>query len=113
MDYTITYKVAPRGEGKTKWLLEKAHSELLNGNTVYYFSNDKQSYDSFMSKCARNYGMVCHIEFSNDVNNIPMDTVVLVDDLSMRGENILEHIYFLRNTKHKLYVTIEGYLDNN
>lgn len=106
------YKVASRGEGKTKWLLNQAKRELDAGETVVLFNNEKNrglEYKCFMEKYFVTFHEVCKVESACHVHNIPHDAVILIDNLLMLDMH-MNVINYLNGQCKKVYITLDGKL---
>lgn len=103
----IIYKVAQRGEGKTKWLVEQAKNELDSGELVLYLSPYSRNYTLFLNYYTSVFKEVCKIEHIKDINNVPEGSVVLVDELIDLHEHMLSIKSMLHRVKYA-YVTIDG-----
>ena len=102
----ITFKVAPRGEGKTKWLLEIAKRYADEGRTVYLFTDDDQDYSKFCEKYFNIFKTVCPIQRLTAFKLSPSD-VVLVDNLFRHCTSIGDLTFIQRNC-YRMFITIEG-----
>lgn len=106
------YKVASRGEGKTKWLLNQAKKELDAGETVIFFNNEKNQrleYKCFVEKYFVTFHEICKVESACHVHNIPHDAVILIDNLLMLDMH-MNVINYLNEQCKKVYITIDGKL---
>lgn len=106
------YKVASRGEGKTKWLLNQAKKELDAGETVVLFNNEKNrglEYKWFVEKYFVTFHEVCKVESACHVHNIPHDAVILIDNLLMLDMH-MNVINYLNGQCKKVYITLDGKL---
>ena len=106
----IIFKVAPTGEGKTKWLLDIAKHCSDTGVDVYLYINEPEEYVRFCRKYFNLYSSVCPVKA---LQHIPLDvlstSVILVDDLMSHSANIGD-IKFLQRSCGQLFVTITGKL---
>lgn len=106
------YKVASRGEGKTKWLLNQAKNELDGGETVILFNNEKNrgvEYRSFVEKYFVTFHEVCKVNSACHIHSIPHDAVVLIDNLLMLDMH-MNVINYLNGQCKKVYITLDGKL---
>ena len=106
------YKVASRGEGKTKWLLNQAKKELDAGETVIFFNNEKNQglfYKCFVEKYFVTFHEICKVESACHVRQIPHDSVILIDNLLMLDMH-MNVINYLNGHCKKVYITIDGKL---
>lgn len=106
------YKVASRGEGKTKWLLNQAKKELDAGETVVLFNNEKNrglEYKRFVEKYFVTFHEVCRVESACHVPDIPHDAVILIDNLLMLDMH-MNVINYLNGQCKKVYITLDGKL---
>lgn len=99
----ITIKVAGPGEGKTKWLLEQAHTYSVT-NDVLFVATDENEYYRFCEKYFATYNQICPVQrFHVDV--LKPTSVVLVDELLQKhGVDVLA----IQHNCSKVLVTIEG-----
>lgn len=103
----ITFKIAGRGEGKTKWLLNIAKEfHDKNIRTVLYTYVDDE-YRMFCEKYFNLFGHVCPVEILENDNQVDHETVVLIDDLLSYNISLNE-LTRLQSRCYKMFVTIEG-----
>lgn len=100
----ITFKIANRGEGKTRWLLEKAHE--LKGESVKFYSDTTQEYLLFCEKYLNFYNEICRVEHL-DIEKLTSEDIVLIDDLFSISDTKI-NINHIKNVAKKLYITLEG-----
>ena len=108
----FTYKVASRGEGKTKLILNQAKKELDAGETVIYFNNEKNQgleYKCFVEKYFVTFHEICKVESACHVHHIPHDSVILIDNLLMLDMH-MNVINYLNGQCKKVYITLDGKL---
>ena len=107
MDEKLVYKIASRGEGKTRWLLEKAEEESRNGNQVYLATKNPLEYRRFVEKFFSLYQRVCT---THQLTSASMMTggncVVLIDELLT--SDVLSEIDAIIAKSSKVYVTLNG-----
>lgn len=108
----ITYFVAPRGEGKTQWLRERAVEETRNGNKVYMYTNSPLRYRNFIEEFYDATGEICHVLCAEDPSVVPEGSVVLIDNMISSGINTCE-LTDLSNKVSHIYITLEGISANN
>lgn len=101
----VTFKIARKGEGKTKWLINIANM-YDNERQVYLYTSDDNSYRKFCEKYFSTYNRVCPVERLNTFKLTEND-VVLVDDLFTHSLDISE-IRFIQRNCYKLFITLEG-----
>lgn len=111
----IIFKVLPKGEGKTKWLLDVAKKYSDDNYNVYLLTHDEEKYNKFCSKYVTLIGSHCPVQMycgNRNINN----TIILVDNLMNYGLSVFD-LRQLNNNCFKLFVTIEGssedYMNNN
>lgn len=102
----ITFKITPRGEGKTKWLLDVAHDYEGSGRKVYLYTDDESKYAKFCEKYFKTFGRICFVERLTSFK-LTSEDVVLVDDLLSHDTAISDFIY-IHNNSYAMYVTLEG-----
>lgn len=100
----VVVKVAPRGEGKTTWLLEKANA--LKEQKLKLWTKVPQEYSLFCEKYFKLYGHICPVE-QLDIECLESEDTVLIDNLLELSEDLLT-IAKVKNTAKKIYVTMEG-----
>ena len=103
----ITFKIANRGEGKTRWLLEKAHE--LRGESLKFYSATTQEYVLFCEKYLNFYNEICRVEHL-DIEKLTSDDIVLIDDLFSISDATI-NINYIKNVAKKLYITLEGNIE--
>ena len=101
----ITFKVAPKGEGKTKWLLELAY-KYAGLRKIYLYTNDDNEYRKFCEKYFSTYNQICPVERLTAFKVTDND-VVLVDNLFTKDSSISDFTFIQRNC-YKLFITLEG-----
>lgn len=110
------YKVAPRGGGKTKWLVEKALVEQAEGNQIYLLINDpipnfgSIQYRKFMELFYTNFTRLATIHPIDKLETIPEGAVLLIDDL-IKYDIIPSDLYKLRGKVKKIYIAVEGTIE--
>ena len=102
----IVFKVAPKGEGKTKWLLNVANEYITAGRTVYLYTNDDQEYARFCEKYFNVFHHVCSVIRLTSLN-VTSDDVILIDDLFSYTMPI-SNIQKMQRDCYKLFITVEG-----
>ena len=103
----ITFKIANRGEGKTRWLLEKAHE--LKDEPIKFYSKTTQEYSLFCEKYLNFYNEVCRVEHL-DIEKLTSEDIVLIDDLFSISDTKI-NINYIKNVAKKLYITLEGNIE--
>ena len=106
------YKVAPRGEGKTKWLLNQAKNELDAGEKVVLLTNEANrglEYKIFAEKYFGTFHEVCKVDTVNHIHQIPHDGIVLIDNLFMLDMHMNAVTYLIGQCK-RVYITLDGKL---
>lgn len=103
----ITFKIASRGEGKTKWLLNIAHS--LKNESIKLYTETSSEYAIFCEKYFRLYNEVCLVK-RLDKDEINADDVILIDNMLETNINFNDLKYINRSCK-KIYATLEGNID--
>lgn len=105
----ITFKIAKKGEGKTRWLLDVAHSYAKTDKPVYYCANLQTEYGNFCEKYFRTFQEICNVK-ELSLPHLDGDAVVLIDD--MMTTNITpKDILYIQQNSYKLYVAITGITD--
>lgn len=103
----ITYFVAPRGEGKTQWLRERAVEETRNGNKVYMYTNSPLRYRNFIEEFYDATGEICHVLCAENPSLVTSESVVLIDDMINSGVNTSDLNQLSTKVSH-IYITLEG-----
>lgn len=106
----IVCKVAPKGEGKTKWLLNIAKECSDKNETVYLATSSVYQYTRFCEKYFALFNTVCPVIYYED--DTDKDSVVLIDNLVESGVN-MNNIALIKNTCKTIYITVEGVLAND
>ena len=109
----IIYKVAPPGEGKTKWLVDNANVEYCNGKTCYFlcFSSNVTAYQDFCDMYMAYYNKVCPVLILDMTEDINENTCVFIDE-GMSNELIGSIVKNLKSRCDKIYITLEGFTNN-
>lgn len=100
----ITFKIANRGLGKTRWLLEKAHQH--RDEPVKFYSETTYEYSLFCEKYFSLYNEICKVEHL-DIENLTSEDIVLIDDLFSLSYTKI-NINNIKKIAKKLYITLEG-----
>ena len=101
----VTFKVAPKGEGKTKWLLSIAY-KYSRQHKIYFIPKNSAEFVKFCDKYFATYHEICPVYRYDGCENTE-NTVVLVD-------NLLEHnlttntLEFIRKNCYKMFISVEG-----
>lgn len=105
----LSVKVASKGEGKTKWLLQIANSNIENDKVVWLYTNTEKEYNTFCEKYFKLYNTVCLVKHltSEDVSLVANNEVVLIDNIFNHNYCNKDVIYLQKNC-HKVYITVEG-----
>lgn len=105
------YKVAPRGGGKTRWLLEQAHVESELENPVCLLVNDdptgSREYQKFVEKYFSIYHEICKVIVAEHITSVPKNSVVLIDNPLNLNKHIQSHIA-LEERATRIYVAVDG-----
>lgn len=105
----ITFKVAKKGEGKTRWLLDIVNKYAGN-NKIYLYTDDEVVYRRFCEKYFSTYSKVCPVMLLTSFDDI-QDSIVLVDNLFTQDSSISDFTFIQRNC-YKLFITLEGESSN-
>ena len=103
----ITFKVLPKGEGKTKWLLDIAKKYVDKGYRVSLFTDSYREYVKFCEKYFSLYNRVCPID-RHDSMHVTQNDVIIVDDLFKKEDRALEDLRELQTLVYKIFITLEG-----
>ena len=101
----ITFKIAPKGEGKTRWLLNIA-KQYASERSVLLVVKDNNEYSKFCDKYLALFNEVCPVKLYN-TEEVDETSVVLID-------NYFEHILpsntieYIRRKCYKMFITLEG-----
>lgn len=107
MDSVFVYKVAPRGEGKTRWLLDASLNLSEGGKQIFLATTNTFEYARFVDKFFSLFNKVCPVQHTTDFKNVTQDSVVLIDDLLSSGIDLNEVIE-LQYKCSNVYITLEG-----
>lgn len=102
----IVFKIASRGEGKTKWLLDIANQLSDNSCKKYIITRSDEDYQKFCEKYFRNFNQVCLVERLTD-QLITNSDYILIDNLLDLDVTTM-FIKELQAACNQLFVTIEG-----
>ena len=111
------YKVAPRGEGKTKWLIHNAYDEIHSLDDdpnsiqtyVYLIVKDANEAQHFSEMYFSLYNEVCKVNFvvGSNLISVPYGSIILIDNLLLHTMNTRDLHLLIARCK-KAYITIEG-----
>lgn len=105
----ITFKVASKGEGKTKWLLNIAKQYSDENRKVYLLTDKGHEFSRFCEKYCNLFSEVCHVERLIDTC-VTNEDVVLIDDIFT--QNIpTSCIDDISRNCYKMFITVDGALD--
>lgn len=102
----IVFKVASRGEGKTKWLLDVANELSTNSCKQYIFTDSDESYRRFCEKYFNKFNKICPVERLTD-QEVTSSDYILIDNLFDIPLTTM-FIKDLQNSCAQMFVTIEG-----
>lgn len=105
----VMFHVARRGEGKTRWLLDKAHE--LKEYPVKLYCQTSQEYSLFCEKYFSLYKEICPVEYLNSHEDVLPSDIVLIDDLITLSSSLV-NIRHIKNNCYRMYVTVEGETSN-
>jgi hypothetical protein len=101
----IDFKVLPAGEGKTRWLVGRAYEESQFGHHVVFLSHSPSEYERFLTYYRTEYGAGCPVRYAHDIENIPLDSVVLIDNLDKKVHHSLFDLDVLKEKCLKILAT--------
>lgn len=101
----ITFKVAPAGTGKTKWLLEAAH-KYSRHHKIYLVTNSSQEYSKFCDKYFALFQEVCPVN-RYDFGIADPNAVILIDNIFSQN-NAVSNVEFMQRNCYKMFITVEG-----
>lgn len=101
----ITFKIAKKGEGKTKWLLDIAN-KYSSSNKVYLYTDDEREYREFCEKYFKMYSNICPVRKLTNVDSLE-GSIVLVDNM-LNQDSATSDFTFIQRNCYKLFVTLEG-----
>ena len=104
--HEITFKVAKRGEGKTRWLLNIANEYSESDRPILYCTDLESEYGNFCEKYFKTFHKIANIQRIS-LTQLTGNEVVLIDDLMAMNFTIKDIAYIQRNC-YKLYITVEG-----
>jgi hypothetical protein len=113
MDNKLVYKIAKRGEGKTKWLLEKADEATSQGKEVYLATTNPAEYQRFVEKFFSLYHRICTVHqltTHSDITNL--NSVVLMDEMLNSCFDVME-IKQMAWKCEKMYITLSGTVESD
>lgn len=102
------YKIAPPGEGKTKWLVQKAFESTISNKRCYYVvtSTNDREFEKFCELYRSLFNHVCPVTVLSDETTIDENCVILIDE-GMRRKSI-GTIMSLTESANTIYMTLEG-----
>lgn len=105
----IIYKIAGRGEGKTKWLVHKAKYELDNDNNVVLLTTDAdgRKYKKFVDNYFSEFRQICRVGIVTDLHSLESDSVVLIDNL-FELDLHMNAMSYIADVAKRVYITAEG-----
>ena len=105
------YMIAPPGEGKTKWLVQKAHESIVANKKCYYVitSDTDREFEKFCEMYRALFNHVCPVNVLSEIESIDSNCVILIDE-GMRRKSI-GTIMFLSEAADTIYMTLEGYYE--
>lgn len=101
----VTFKIAKKGEGKTRWLLELAY-KYAGQRKIYLYTTDTTEYHKFCEKYFSLYNQICPVELLTEPDETEQD-VVLVDNLFKCDSNTSNFTHIQKHC-YKLFITLEG-----
>lgn len=99
----LVIKVARKGEGKTKWLLNIAHDYRNQDNPIFLYTDSEHEYSRFCEKYFSNFASICKVK-QFDIHEISADSIVLIDDVLNKNVNVRQ----IQEKCKNIYITIEG-----
>lgn len=108
------YRVAPAGEGKTKWLVSCAEAEITKQSEcavppVVFFTKVPRKYADFAENYFARTRKLFACRIATEVTEIQSEDTVLIEDWhtdSISGKDLIA----LRGIARKVYITVEGTL---
>ena len=104
----IYFKVLPAGEGKTRWLVEKAFKEVNNGKKVVFLSEDTTEFEKFVRYYRTLFAMYCPVVHATTPQDVPAESVVLIDELVIKLVEEKIDINILKEKCSNIFITVEG-----
>ena len=98
----------PAGEGKTRWLVEKAFKEVNNGKKVVFLSEDTTEFEKFARYYRTLFAMYCPVVHATTPQDVPAESVVLIDELVIKLVEEKIDISILKEKCSNIFVTVEG-----
>lgn len=95
---------ANRGEGKTKWLADRAKECADAGRKLYYVGN-KTSFDSVKRVYEGTYYEKCPIEYG-DANYVTRDYCFFTDEFMINAINLANFKQFIVENGCEWYITM-------
>ena len=105
----LVCKVASRGEGKTKWLLNAA-KRYSDSHAVYLVQDDLTEYSRFCEKYFITFNELCKVQ--RYTGAVEPNSVILIDDLFSQSIDFSDVAYLKRDC-HKVFITINGVTVDN
>lgn len=104
----IYFKVLPAGEGKTRWLVEKAFNEINSGNPVVLVTKDDEEFDKFVMYYRTLFAMYCPVRHVKGIEEIPDNAIVLIDNFMFKLEKNVFDINAVKSKGAAIFATVEG-----
>lgn len=108
----ITYFVAPKGEGKTKWLRERVIEETEKGNTVHFYTQFYNLYLRFAESFFNDTGKLCEVRWADKSSDIRKGDIVIIDNLTISVDTHVTVLQAICEKAGHVYITLEGNLGN-
>jgi hypothetical protein len=106
----IKFKVLPAGEGKTRWLVEKAFDECSKGNSVFLLTNDNDEFQKFMIRYRTSFSMYCPVKMLETTSPVPNNAIVLIDNFTEKVSSGLIYMSTIQTSAKEVFATLTGKL---
>lgn len=98
---------ANRGEGKTKWLFERAVEESLNGKHLYYIGTEK-SMEALARMWEATFHEKCPITNWSESSDIIRPCCILTDEMFANLYDMTLWFNFMKRYDATWYITVDN-----
>lgn len=103
----IKFKILPAGEGKTRWLVERAFEAANKGKEVFFVTRSYREYEKFVMYYRSQFAIFCPVKMAESIDEITSNAVILIDDIIDKGYMNLNYKE-LKECAGEIFATITG-----
>lgn len=103
----IKFKILPAGEGKTRWLVERAFEAANEGKEIFFVTRSYREYEKFVMYYRSQFAMFCPVKMAESIDEITSNAVILIDDIVDKGYMNLNYKE-LKEGAGEIFATITG-----